>query len=90
MKCARCGWKVLPLNLTEEQRSEIVGMMRRGRKLLAMQALSRDMGYQLAEAKGIVMHLNETFGRCVGCGKASLTEASEQCSQCGSFNYNLA
>lgn len=88
-KCNRCNWEIAPLNLTEKQRLEIWSLLNQDLKLFAIQELRQSLKINLTDAKGIVLHLNKEFGKCIRCNFEDLKEEKMECPKCKSFNYNL-
>jgi hypothetical protein len=86
--CKKCGWEIVDLNFSEEQRLEICGLIEQDLKLFAVNKLISDFGIGHARAKGIVLHLNK-FGKCHNCNFVDLKGEYAECPKCKSFNYNL-
>lgn len=88
-RCKRCKWEISELNLSEEERLEIWGLLHQDLKLFAIQKLNRDLKISLKDSKGIVQHLNKEFGKCIKCNFNRLSEENIECPKCKAFNYNL-
>lgn len=87
-KCKRCGWEIVDLNFSEEQRLEIWGLIERNLKLFAVKKMMDDFSISPASAKGCINHLN-AYGKCHRCNFADLKGEYAECPKCKSFNYNL-
>ena len=88
-KCKRCNWEIAKLKLTEEQRLEIRSLLSQDLKMFAIQHLHQNLKISLTEAKGIILHLNKEFGKCIRCDFENLKEENIECPKCKAFNYNL-
>lgn len=88
-KCNRCQWKIVELNWSEEQKLEIWGLVNQELRLFAVKKLRDNFNVNLKEAKGIVVHINKDFGKCIRCNFDQLSEENIECPKCKAFNYNL-
>jgi hypothetical protein len=87
--CKRCGNEIPGLDLSEEQRLEVWGLLVQDFKLFAIKKIMDAGGYSHRDAKIIVDHLNASFGKCTRCNFNGLKEENTECPKCKSFNYNL-
>lgn len=88
-KCKRCNWIICELDLSKEQKLKIRRLLNEDLKLNAIEYLNLNLNLSLEEAKGIVMHLNKTFGFCLRCNFNKLTNENIECPKCKAFSYNL-
>ncbi|MFK7908797.1 MAG: hypothetical protein AB8B69_26950 [Chitinophagales bacterium] len=88
-KCKKCQWGIIELNLSEEQKLEILGLINQDLKMFAIKKLYQELNISLKDAKGIVLHLNKDFGKCIRCNFDELSEENIECPKCKAFSYNL-
>ena len=88
-KCPRCNWTIVQLNLSEEQKRAVAGILKQDAKLHAVKYLRENTTLSLTDSKGAMMHWHKTYGQCVRCKHTELTEEYINCPQCNAFNYNL-
>ncbi len=88
-KCNRCNWEIAQLNLSDEQKLEVLSLLKQDLKLFAIQYLHQKLQFNLTEAKGIILHSNKDFGVCHRCDYAELAKDNMECPKCKAFNYNL-
>jgi hypothetical protein len=89
MNCKKCGNEINELNFTEEQKFEILGMVKQDLKLFAVKKIIDDFGFSNKDAKIIVTHINSEYGKCNRCNNNELNSENIECPKCGAFNYNF-
>lgn len=89
LNCKKCGNDINELDLTEEQKLEIWGMVKQGLKLFATKKMIDDFGFSHKEAKVIISHINLEHGKCNYCENDELDSENIECQKCGAFNYNF-
>ena len=89
MNCKKCGNEINELNFTEEQKFEILGMVKQDLKLFAVKKIIDDFGFSHKDAKIIVTHINNEYGKCNRCENNELNSENVECPKCGAFNYNF-
>lgn len=87
--CKRCGNEIPFLNLSEDQKLELFGLIIQDLKLFAVKKLIDEFSYSHKEAKVIIDHWNADFGKCIRCEFSELNEENIECPKCKSFNYNF-
>lgn len=87
--CKKCKNDINELNLSEEQKFEVMGMVKQDLNLFAVKKLIDDFGFSHKEAKIIVTYLNAENGKCQRCNFDELEKQNTACPECGAFNYNL-
>lgn len=87
--CTKCKNEIPDLNLTEEARLKLYGLIYQDLKLFAVKQLMDEEKIAHREAKIIVDHLNKKHGKCGRCDYDGLDEESIECPKCGAFNYNM-
>lgn len=87
--CKRCRNEIPALNLSEEQRLEVWGLLQQDLKLFAVKKIVDACSYSHRDAKIVVDHFNTQFGKCNRCHFEGLKAENTQCPECKAFNYNL-
>ena len=87
--CKKCKNEINELNLLEEQKFEVLGLIKQDLKLFAVKKLMDEFKFSHKEAKIIVTHLNPEYGKCQRCDFDELEKQNAECPKCGAFNYNL-
>ena len=89
LNCKKCGNEINELNLSEELKFEIWGMVKQDLKLFAVKKIIDDFGISHKEAKVIISHINSEYGKCNRCENDELESENTECQKCGAFNYNF-
>ncbi|MCB9198184.1 MAG: hypothetical protein H6600_06985 [Flavobacteriales bacterium] len=87
--CTKCKNEIPDLNLTEEARLKLYGLIYQDLKLFAVKQIMDEQKVAHREAKIIVDHLNKKYGKCGRCDYSELDKESIECPKCGAFNYNM-
>ena len=87
--CKRCSNEIPDLRLVEEARLKLYGLVYQDLKLFAVKELMDENQFSHREAKVIVDHMNQKFGKCERCDYSSLDKENSDCPECGAFNYNM-
>lgn len=88
-KCPRCNWSIHDLPLTPDLEGQLHELLRKGERMRLVQKLYQSLDIDLTTAKGIMIHQNFEYGKCVNCGNTELQEERTLCPNCEAFNYNL-
>ena len=87
--CKKCENETPDLDLTEEARLKLYGLIYQDLKLFAVKHLMDEHKIAHREAKIIVDHLNRDYGKCGRCDFDELNKECVECPKCGAFNYNI-
>lgn len=84
----RCNSKIIELDFSDQQKSEIMRIIEAGKPLEAVRKMMDSYSIDPTKAKGIALHLNK-YGKCIRCNFDKLEAEKIECPKCKSFNYNL-
>ena len=87
--CKKCKNEIPDMDLTEEAKLKLYGLIYQELKLFAVKMLTDEYELGHKEAKIIVTHMNRHYGKCTRCDFNELNSECVECPKCGAFNYNL-
>jgi hypothetical protein len=88
VSCERCGAAFRLPQLTDSERSRVVGAVRAGQHAQAIQLLRKLAGFDLCDGKALEMHLTRTKGTCVRCRSSLPASGQVLCAKCHSLNID--
>ena len=90
LSCKRCIGPIMELNWSKDEINKFDQDIKQLGKIRVVKWLmsSKKMGH--LQAKSIMAHFNEEYGKCHRCNYDALEGDHVECPKCKSFNYNLA
>lgn len=89
MNCRKCGWEIIRITLSTQQKLSIQELLAANKSLEVIQLLKDVLQCDHIVAKGILLHVNKVYGKCNRCSYSNLEGENTVCPRCKAFNYNF-
>ncbi len=89
INCKKCNNEIKKLEFNEQVKLDLYILMQNDLKIFAVKKLVDEFKISEIEAKTIIQHLNNNYGKCVECEFDKLKNEFTECPNCNAFNFNL-
>ncbi len=88
LNCKKCNIEIMIPDLTDEQKRELLEMKQAGLNIQVVQRIQDIAKLGLKNSKGLMEHINDTYGHCHRCNFQELDGENIICPKCKSVNTN--